>query len=65
MVRKLWEQCSDILDLPILKDMSWKEVHIGLDEITEDRQIINRVVLLIKYLIFFSREEKGLQALKK
>ena len=58
MVRKLWDQCSDSLDIPILKEMSWKEVHIGLDEITEDRQMINHVVLLIKYLIFISREKK-------
>ena len=58
MVRNLWDQCSDSLDIPILKDMSWKEVHIGLDEIAEDRQMINHVVLLIKYLIFISREKK-------
>ena len=54
MVRKLLEQCSDSLDLPI----SWKEVHIGLNEITEDTQLINHVVLLIKYLIFISRAKK-------
>ena len=48
MVKDLWEQRGHILDLPISKEIGWKEVHIGVDEITGSGQIINPGVLLIK-----------------
>ena len=57
MITKLWEECSINLDIPILKDIDWKEVHIGFEENTEDKQMINHVVLLVKYLIFLNREK--------
>ena len=58
IVKNIWKQCGDILDLPVIKEISWKEVHIGIDGITGAEQLINHVILLIKYMLFLKREKK-------
>ena len=40
IVKNIWKQCGDILDLPVIKEISWKEVHIGIDGITGAEQLI-------------------------
>ena len=33
-IKELWGKCADRLNLPILKKLSWKEIHIGIDDTT-------------------------------
>ena len=60
MVKELWELCSNLLKFPILKDLQWKDIHIGLEETAENRQLLNHIILLIKFLIYHGRGENKL-----
>ena len=54
-VRDLWEHSSKFFSLPILKELSWKEIHIGIEETAVNIQLLNHIILLIKYLIHQGR----------
>ena len=54
-VGMLWNQCSNLFNFPILNNLNWKGIYVGLEEINDDRQLLNHIVLLIKYSIYHAR----------
>lgn len=57
-IKELWRKCADQLNLPILKELSWKEIHIGIiDNTIKTRQLLNHILILIKFTIFHRREK--------
>ena len=54
-IRRVWEICADMLRLPILKELTWKEIHIGIkDNCTDMEQLLNHIIILIKFMIFLA-----------
>ena len=51
----MWELSSNFFSLQILKKLSWKEIHIGIEETAVNIQLLNHIILLIKYLIYQGR----------
>ena len=55
-IRRVWETCADMLRLPILKELTWKEIHIGIkDNCTDMEQLLNHIIILIEFMIFWHR----------
>ena len=55
----MWKNCADIFNLPILKKLTWKEIHIGIEEnSTEMGQLLNHILILIKSMIFQFRGKR-------
>ena len=47
---------DDFANLPILKELTWKETHRGIKgSCTEIDQLLNHVIILIKFMIFSFR----------
>ena len=59
--RALWRDCGNLFNIHQIKNISWVEVHIGMKhDITGKEQLINHIILLIKYLVFvFSRTKNN------
>ena len=52
----IWERCSNLLDYINLKNLSWGEIHFGIDLPDKGRgQLVNHVLILVKRLIFLGR----------
>ena len=52
----MWETSANTLHLPILKELTWEETHIGIKSSrTEVEQLSNHIIILIKFMIFSSR----------
>ena len=57
-IKEVWGKCGDRFNLPILKKLSWKQIHIGIDDTTfKTEQLLNHILILIKFMIFYSREK--------
>ena len=54
----MWKNCADIFNLPILKKLTWKEIHIGIEKIVEMGQLLNHILILIKSMIFQFRGKR-------
>lgn len=55
-IKEMWVNCAQNLKLPILTDLTWKEIHIGIDGGTvEIGQLLNHILILIKFMIFHYR----------
>ena len=54
-IRPLWIECGDLFNLPDIKNLDWKEVHIGIEKSNfGEGQLLNHIIILIKYMIFVS-----------
>lgn len=58
-IKQLWKSCGDVFHLPLLCNLDWQDIHIGI-KITNfgEKQLVNHLILLIKYMVFkYSREK--------
>ena len=50
-IRSLWTECDDMFNLPDIKNIDWKEVHVGIEKSNfGEGQLLNHIILLIKYI---------------
>ena len=58
IIKRLWEKCADKFNLPSLKRLSWKEIHIGINGTNmKTEQLLNHIIILIKFMTFHGREK--------
>ena len=52
-IRSLWEDCGDLFNLPDIKNLDWKGIHVGIiGSNVGEGQLLNHIILLIKHMIF-------------
>ena len=55
----IWDSCKRFLDYVDLRNCIWEEILFGKEECNKGKnQLLNHVLILVKYLIFKSREHK-------
>ena len=56
-VKPLWQIVIEKLDLEELKDIEWKDIHVGITGRDLKSKICNTIIFVMKYIIFKSRPE--------
>ena len=55
----IWDSCNRFLDYVDLRNCIWEEILFGKEECNKGKnQLLNHILILVKYLIFKSREHK-------
>ena len=55
----IWERCRGIIDYVDLRNICWKDIMFGMQESNRGMdQLLNHILILVKYLIFMCRERK-------
>ena len=53
----LWEDCGNVFNLPDIRVIDWKGVHVGIEGSSSgEEKLLNHIILLIKYMIFEGRK---------
>ena len=59
-VKHIWQFIIEYFDIEELKNIDWKEIHLGISGNTDRSKCINSLIILLKYTIFKSRAENKL-----
>ena len=60
LIKALWDSCSNLIDYVDLCNCTWQEILFGMNGPDKGKdQLLNHILILIKYLIFSCRERNS------